>query len=124
MPFKSFINKAWNTVKKGAKGLWNTGKRVVNTVSKLASPVASVVAAIPGKVGWIGSGIKTAVDTLRGLTENIPNKQTRDKINNAITKTGGFVDKVVDRVDRGAKTVGNIIDTGQEIIKNLRPLVM
>ena len=109
---KNFFRKIGEGIKKGATKVWNWSKNVVQKVAKIARPVADVaskvggaMSALPGKAGAIGTGLAAGGETIKQITDLLPNSTAKDKINNAIDKG---LDTGQQFINRGALFATNL----------------
>ena len=93
-----------------------TGALCVCVIGRIAKPVLGIMSMIPGKIGAIGQVGSAVTSVLHGITEKIPNKDARDKINNVIDKGNSTFQTVLDKGKGYAETANKVIDTGQQMI--------
>lgn len=113
MGLKSFFKKIGQGFKKA--GRWIKDK-ALPVVGRIAKPILNVVGMLPGKIGAIGKVGSAITEVLHNVTQKIPNKDARDKINNVIDKGSSTFQNVVDKGKGYAETANKVIDTGQQMI--------
>ena len=91
--FANFFKKIGKGIKKGATKVWNWSKGAVQKVGKILRPAAEVaskvggaMSALPGKAGAIGTGLAAGGETIKSITNMLPDSQAKTKINEAIDK--------------------------------------
>ena len=113
---KNFFKKIGQGFKKA--GRW-IKEKALPFVGRIAKPILGVMGMLPGKIGAIGK-IGTAVtDVLHNVTEKIPNKDAREKINNVIDKTNSTFQSTLDKGKGFAETANNIVNTAKDGINNI-----
>lgn len=113
MGIKSFFKKIGQGFKKA--GRWIKDK-ALPAVGRIAKPILGVMSMIPGKLGAIGQVGTAVTNVLHNITEKIPNKNARDKINNVIDKGSDTFQTVVDKGKGYAETANKFVNTGQQMI--------
>ncbi len=110
---KSFFKKIGQGFKKA--GRW-IKEKALPVIGRIAKPVLNIMSMIPGKIGMIGQVGSAVTNILHGITDKIPNKNARDKINSVIDKGNDKFQTVVDKGKGFAETANKVIDTGQQMI--------
>ena len=110
---KSFFKKIGQGFKKA--GRWIKDK-ALPVIGRIAKPILGVMGMLPGKIGLIGKVGSAVTGALHGITEKIPNKDARDKINNVIDKSNDKFQTVLEKGKGYAETANKVIDTGQQMI--------
>ena len=119
---KSFFKKIGQGFKKA--GRW-IKEKALPFVGRIAKPILNVMSMIPGKIGAIGQVGSAVTEVLHNVTEKIPNKDARDKINNVIDKSNDKFQTVLDKGKGYAETANNIVNTAKDGINNIvKPAVM
>lgn len=125
----------WEGIKGFGKKAWSDAKRVIGKVGEIAgkvvSPIAKVISFLPGKIGLIGKGVAAGTEVLKGIANQIPNEQAREKVTGFIDKSSDGANRVIDKgkqiADKGAQWgqfVGNVADKIHDSTSILRPQVM
>ena len=110
---KSFFKKIGQGFKKA--GRWIKDK-ALPVIGRIAKPILGVMGMLPGKIGLIGKVGSAVTGALHGITEKIPNKDARDKINNVIDKGNDKFQTVIDKGKGYAETANKVVDTGKAMI--------
>ena len=119
---KSFFKKIGQGFKKA--GRW-IKERAIPFVGRIAKPILNVMGMLPGKIGAIGKVGSAVTEVLYNVTEKIPNKDARDKINSVIDKGNDKFQTVIDKGRGYADTANNIVNTAKDGINNIvKPAVM
>ena len=116
MGFKSFFKKIGQGFKKA--GRW-IKEKALPFVGRIAKPILGVMGMLPGKIGMIGKVGSAVTGALHGITEKIPNKEAREKINNVIDKTNSTFQSTLDKGKGYAETANNIVNTAKDGINNI-----
>ena len=106
MGIKNFFKKIGNGIRNA--GRWIKDK-ALPVIGRIAQPILNVMGMIPGKLGMIGKVGSVVTSALQNITNQIPNKDVRDKINNVIDKGNNTFQGAIDKGK-------NIVDTGQNIV--------
>lgn len=130
MGFKSWIKGAWNKVKGFGSKVWNGAKNVatkvwngvIKPISKIASPVAkAVAAAVPDpQVQAVASGVSAVSDVINTLSNQVPNKEAQNRIQDQATKIINDGRSIVGDITKGANQlrkgdVAGAIRTGEDV---------
>ena len=119
---KSFFKKIGQGFKKA--GRWIKDK-ALPAIGRIAKPILGVMGMLPGKIGMIGKVGSAVTNVLHNVTEKIPNKDARDKINSVIDKGSDKFQTVIDKGKGYAETANNIVNTAKDGINNIvKPAVM
>ena len=110
MGIKDFFKKIGNGLK--SAGRWIKDK-ALPVVGRIAKPVLGMLGMLPGHLGMIGKVGSVVTGALQSITNQIPNKDVRDKINNVIDKGNNTFQGVIDKGK-------NIVDTGQNIVNTAK----
>ena len=122
MGIKDFFKKIGRGFKKA--GRWIKDK-ALPFVGRIAKPILNVMSMIPGKIGAIGQIGSAVTNVLHNVTEKIPNKDARDKINSVIDKGNDKFQTVIDKGKGYAETANNIVNAAKDGINNIvKPAVM
>ena len=113
---KSFFKKIGQGFKKA--GRW-IKERAIQFVGRFAIPILNVMGMLPGKIGAIGKVGSAVTEVLHNVTEKIPNKDIRDKIDNVINKGSDKFQTVIDKGKGYAETANNIVNTAKDGINNI-----
>ena len=113
MGIKNFFKKIGQGFKKVGRFIKD---KALPTIGRIAKPVLGIMSMLPGKIGAIGQVGTAVTSVLHGITEKIPNKDARDKINNVIDKGNSTFQTVLDKGKGYAETANKVIDTGQQMI--------
>ena len=113
---KSFFKKIGQGFKKA--GRW-IKERAIPFVGRIAKPILNVMGMLPGKIGAIGKVGSAVTEVLHNVTEKIPNKDARDKINSVIDKGNDKFQTVIDKGRGYADTANNIVNTAKDGINNI-----
>ena len=113
---KSFFKKIGQGFKKA--GRWIKDK-ALPFFGRLAKQVLGVLGMLPGKLGAIGKVGSAVTDVLHNVTEKIPNKDIRDKIDNVINKGSDKVQTVIDKGKGYADTANYSVNTAKDGINNI-----
>ena len=128
MSIKNFLGKIGRGIKK--TGRWIKDK-ALPAVGRIAKPILNAISILPGKIGTIGRLGGAITDVLHDVTNKIPNKEARDRINSVIDKGNdkfqGVVDRGKDLANGANRTVGigrEMLDTVKNGLKNqIKPAV-
>ena len=107
MGIKTFFNKIGQGLKKFGRFVKD---KAIPFAGRIAKPILNVMGMLPGQVGMIGKIGSAITNTLTGITDKIPNKDVRDKLNNVIDKGNNGFQKIVDKTQ-------TIVDTGQNMVE-------
>ena len=115
--------------KKIGQGLKKVGRfvkdKALPVIGRIAKPVLGIMGMLPGHLGMvfkIGSAVTSA---LHGVTEKIPNKDVREKIDNVINKGNDKFQTVIDKGKQYAETGNQIVDAAKDGWNKLvKPAVM
>lgn len=125
MGIKDFFRKIGRGIR--SAGRW-IRDRALPAIGRFVKPVLSTIGLLPGKIGTIGRVGGAIAGALHDGINNIPNKEVRDKLNNAVARGNEAVQGAVDRgrgVAEGANTaigVGrDVVDKLKEGLKQIRP---
>ena len=110
---KSFFKKIGQGFKKVGRFIKD---KALPTIGRIAKPVLGIMSMIPGKIGAIGQVGSAVTSVLHGITEKIPNKSARDKINEVIDKGNDKFQTVLDKGKGYAETANKVVDTGKAMI--------
>ena len=95
------------------QGLKKVGRfvkdKALPAIGRIAKPILNVMSLIPGKIGAIGQIGSAVTSALHGITEKIPNKDVRDKIDNVINKGNDKFQTVIDKGKQYAETGNQIV---------------
>ena len=105
---KRFFGKIWNGIKSAGRFVKN---KALPFVGRLLKPVLNVVSALPGKIGMIGKVGSVVHDVASDVIKQIPNKDTRDKIQGVVDHSNDKFQGVVDRGRQYAQTGNDMITT-------------
>ena len=112
--FVNFFKKIGRGIKKGATKVWDWTKNAAQKVGKVIRPVADIAAkiggamsALPGKAGAIAKGLAYGANTIKGLTNMLPDSQAKTKINEAINKGVDTGQNAVNRFSEGLTQFNN-----------------
>ena len=124
MGIKDFFRKVGRGIKKGAQAVGRFFKnKVLPTVGRIAKPILGVLGVLPGKLGMIGKVGGGIADVIHGVTDVIPNKDIRDKVNDAVARGN---EKFQDAISRGQDTAQRInegIDKGRQAIDDVKRII-
>ena len=102
-----------NFFKKIGQGLKKVGRfvkdKALPVIGRIAKPVLGIMGMLPGKIGAIGQIGSAVTSALHGITEKIPNKDVRDKIDNVINKGNDKFQTVIDKGKQYAETGNQIV---------------
>ena len=118
MGIKKFFSKVWNGIKKAGRFVKD---KVFPVVGRIAKPILNIIGALPGKIGMIGKIGGIATDILHNVTNQIPNENAKQKINNFIADKNEKFQNVIDKGKGFADGINNRIDQvkqSYETIKN------
>ena len=119
---KTFFKKIGRGIKKA--GRW-IKEKALPFIGRIAKPILGVMGMLPGKIGAIGQIGSAVTNVLHNITEKIPNKDAREKINNVIDKGSDKFQTVIDKGKGYAETANNIINTAKDGINNIvKPAVI
>ena len=113
MGIKNFFKKIGQGFKKVGRFIKD---KALPTIGRIAKPVLGIMSMLPGKIGAIGQVGTAVTSVLHGITEKIPNKSARDKINEVIDKSNDKFQTVLEKGKGYAETANKVIDTGQQMI--------
>ena len=116
MGFKSFFKKIGQGFKKVGRFIKD---KAMPFVGRLAKPILNVISMLPGKIGAIGKVGSAVTEVLHNVTDQIPNKEARDKINNVLDKGNDKFQTVVDKGKGYADTANNIVNTAKDGFNNI-----
>ena len=118
MGLKSFFKKIGQGLKKVGRFVKD---KALPAIGRIAKPILNVMSLIPGKIGAIGQIGSAVTSALHGITEKIPNKDVRDKIDNVINKGNDKFQTVIDKgkeyADTGNQIVGAAKDGWNKLVK-------
>ena len=102
-----------NFFKKIGQGLKKVGRfvkdKALPVIGRIAKPVLGVLGMLPGHLGMVGKIGSAVTSVLHGVTEKIPNKDVRDKIDNVINKGSDKFQTVIDKGKQYAETGNQIV---------------
>ena len=104
--FKNFFKKIGQGLKKVGRFVKD---KALPAIGRIAKPILNVMSLIPGKIGAIGQIGSAVTSALHGITEKIPNKDVRDKIDNVINKGNDKFQTVIDKGKQYAETGNQIV---------------
>ena len=110
---KSFFKKVGNGFKKA--GCWIRDK-ALPAVGRIVKPVLNVIGMLPGKIGMIGKIGSAITGVLHNATDQIPNKDTRDKINRVIDRGNTNFSRFIDKGQAIAEGINGKIGVGRNIV--------
>ena len=116
MSIKSFFKKIGRGFKKVGRFIKD---KALPFVGRLAKPILNVIGMLPGTIGAIGKVGSAVTEVLHNVTEKIPNKDIRDKIDNVINKGSDKFQTVIDKGKGYAETANNIVNTAKDGINNI-----
>ena len=105
---KRFFSKVWGGLKAGGRFIRD---KALPFVGRLLKPVLNIASAIPGKIGMIGQIGSVVHDVASDVIKQIPNKDTRDKIQGVVDHSNDKFQGVVDRGRGYAQTGNDMITT-------------
>ena len=111
MGLKSFFKKIGQGLKKVGRFV---KEKALPVIGRIAKSVLNVMSLIPGKIGAIGQIGSAVTSALHGITEKIPNKDVRDKIDNVINKGNDKFQTVIDKGKQYAETGNQIVDAAKD----------
>ena len=128
--FLNFFRKIGSGIKKGATKVWNWTQNAVQKVSKIARPIADIAAkvggamsALPGKAGAIGTGLAAGGETIKSITDMLPDSAAKNKINESINRavdTGqGYINKGIDFMNNVNNKAQPWINSGVNITRRI-----
>lgn len=113
--FGEFLKFIGRGIKKGATKMWNMGKNAFKKAGELIRPAADMASKIrdglnvlPSKADQVRKLINTGGETIKGLTDLLPESQAKKKINEAI--------------DRGIDTGQRYLNQGVEHLNNFNQM--
>ena len=113
MGIKSFFKKVGNGFKKA--GRWVRDK-ALPAVGRIVKPALNVISMLPGKIGMIGKIGSAITGVLHNATDQIPNKDTRDKINRVIDRGNTNFSRFIDKGQAIAEGINGKIGVGRNIV--------
>ena len=118
MGIKDFFKKIGRGLKKA--GRW-IKEKAFPVIGRIAKPVLGVLGMLPGHLGMVGKIGSAVTSVLHGVTEKIPNKDVREKIDNVINKGADKFQTVIDKgksyAETGNQIVGAVKDGWNNTIK-------
>lgn len=129
MGFKSFFKKIGNGIKsvatkvkdgivKGFNWVKDKGLPAVSRITHKFQPILEGIARIPGKAGMFGKVASGITEGINAISNLIPNKQVRDKIQEGTSKVDSAVDRGVTAVQDGAGKLHAGLNNGARVIGN------
>ena len=106
MGLKSFFKKIGQGLKKVGRFVKD---KALPVIGRIAKPVLGVLGMLPGHLGMVGKIGSAVTSVLHGVTEKIPNKDVRDKIDNVINKGSDKFQTVIDKGKQYAETGNEIV---------------
>ena len=104
--------------KKIGQGLKKVGRfvkdKALPVIGRIAKPILGIMGMLPGHLGMVGKIGSAVTSALHGVTEKIPNKDVRDKIDNVINKGNDKFQTVIDKGKQYAETGNQIIDAAKD----------
>ena len=119
---KSFFQKIGQGLKKVGRFVKD---KALPAIGRIAKPIFNIMGMIPGKIGAIGQVGSAVTSVLHGITEKIPNKDVREKIDNVINKGNDKFQTVIDKGKQYAETGNQIVGAVKDGFNNtIKPAVM
>lgn len=112
MGLKSFMGKVGRGIVKAGRWL---REKAFPVVGRIAKPVLSTISVLPGKIGMIGKIGSAITGMLHDTISKIPNKEVRDKLDNAVSNGNDKFQGVVDRGRNFAEGVNRTIGVGRDM---------
>jgi len=114
MGIKSFFQKIWGGIKKGASKVWNVAKKVGGFIGKIVKPVAKIAPSVlsgmsmlPGKVGIIGKIGAPVMSIVNGLINKMPDGAAKEKLQQISNKGQEAIDTVQNKATNIAQNVSD-----------------
>ena len=108
--FKNFFKKIGQGLKKVGRFVKD---KALPVIGRIAKPVLGIMGMLPGHLGMVGKIGSAVTSALHGVTEKIPNKDVRDKIDNVINKGNDKFQTVIDKGKQYAETGNQIVDAAK-----------
>ena len=118
MGLKSFFSNIGQKVGKFAGKVWNGVKTAGKFVGKVAKPVLSTMAALPGKVGWLGRLGSAGIEFAKNIIDRIPNQTAKDKLNQFVDKGQNLMNKAEDKAQTIAGKIAPYGEAGMSLYTN------
>ena len=123
MGIKDFFKKVWSGVKNVGGKIWNGLKKGIGFVGKIAKPIINIakpilngMSMIPGKLGIIGTVGSVASEAAKGLIDQIPNQDAKDKLNQLVDRGKDLLDTGQQKAQEIASKVQPYAQAGLNII--------
>lgn len=113
MGIKDFFGKVGRGIAKTGRWL---KEKAFPVVGRIAKPILNTISILPGKVGMIGKIGSAITGILHDTISKIPNKDVRDKLDNAVSNGNEKFQGIVDRGKGFAEGVNRTIGVGREMI--------
>ncbi len=117
MGIKDFFRKIGRGLKKA--GRW-IKEKALPVIGRIAKPILGAMSMMPGQIGAVGKIGSIATNVLHGLVSNIPNKDARDKMQNAIARGNETFQGAIDRGKEFANNVNKTIGVGRDVINTVK----
>ena len=121
MGVKKFFSKIGNGLKKA--GRWIRDK-AIPFVGRIAKPILSGIAALPGNIGLVGKLGSAMVGIATGVVDKIPNDKLRNQMNDWIKHEANLGREGIRKATDIAQRANDAINTVRDGVNNqIKPIV-
>ena len=121
MGIGNFFRNVWGGAKKGATKVFGGLKKGAEFIGRIAKPIShlaegagKLMGVLPGKIGQFGRALNQGGAFVRQLTNELPNSDVKNKLNEALNKGESIANNYTNRAQKYAE---NIRDSGQPWLK-------